>query len=416
VIESLSDEFNSQTLDESIWQIDHFDASWKNNEEQCYFPDRVSLTNGNFVIQSTINDIQDSTCANQPFLSGHIQSRNYFLHGTIEIRARLPSGDGLWPAIWLLGQPEERWPACGEIDIMEAKNQNPSIAAATLHYGVERGLSRNHHIAAVSGIALDDDFHVWKLIRTDNVVIFYFDNVEFGRITRDEVAANTYPNGMTIFDAPMKLILNVAVGGDYTGFSPGQIDSTTWEKSTMEVDYVRTWSGENYDSILSPQTIGDWGYPHCGAGYFDVQNQGVANDYCRWVGNCQCRGSCSFWSCALAGTDIEYTAPGVYNEFVFPGPFPKGQVVPKDVPTYLPPQEISDWGYPNCGAGYFDVQNQGVALDYCRWVGNCQCRGSCSFWSCALAGTDIEYTLPEVYNEFALPGPFPQGASVPKSN
>merc|ERR1719284_1460573 len=137
-----------------------------------------------------------------------------------------------------------------------------------------------------------------------------------------------------------------------------------------------------FAATLSPQPIGDWGYPNCGAGYFDVQNQGVANDYCRWVGNCQCRGSCSFWSCALAGTNIEYSAPGVYKEFAVPGPFPKGQVVP----SFLPPQKISDWGYPYCGAGYFDVQNQGVAYDYCRWVGNCQCRGSCSFWSCALAG------------------------------
>lgn len=130
---------------------------------------------------------------------------------------------------------------------MEAKNQNPSIAAATLHYGVERGLSRNHHIAAVSGIALDDDFHVWKLIRTDNVVIFYFDNVEFGRITRDEVAANTYPNGMTIFDAPMKLILNVAVGGDYTGFSAGQIDSTTWYSLVNKHKDIFVFEGKIYN-------------------------------------------------------------------------------------------------------------------------------------------------------------------------
>jgi len=157
--------------------------------------------------------------------------------------------------------------------------------------------------------------------------------------------------------------------------------------------------------------IVDFGYPNCGAGWFDVQGQGVANDYCRWVGNCGCRGSCSWWSCALAGTTNPYTLRDEYTEYQVSGPFSQGADVSSIIPAQ-PNSVIVDFGYPNCGAGWFDVQGQGVANDYCRWVGNCGCRGSCSWWSCALAGTTNPYTLRDEYNEYQVSGPFSKGASV----
>merc|ERR1712080_193542 len=106
------------------------------------------------------------------------------------------------------------------------------------------------------------------------------------------------------------------------------------------------------------QNIADLGYrPNCGAGWYDVQGQGVKNDYCRWVDNCGCRnsngGDCSFWSCALAGSNKPLSSKGQYTE---PGTKPRHQ-------------NIADLGYrPNCGAGWYDVQGQGVKNDYCRWV------------------------------------------------
>ena len=127
---------------------------------------------------------------------------------------------------------------------------------------------------------------------------------------------------------------------------------------------------------------------NCGEGWYDVQDQGVCNDYCRWVGNCGCRGTCSFWSCALAGTDVQYSPNGQYQE----GPTRLKTCV-------LPRQNIRDSGMANCGEGWYDVQDQGVCNDYCRWVGNCGCRGTCSFWSCALAGTDVQYSPKGQYQE-----------------
>ena len=69
-------------------------------------------------------------------------------------------------------------------------------------------------------------------------------------------------------------------------------------------------------SVHPRPIVTDKGYPNCGAGWYDVQGQGVCNDYCRWVGNCGCRGLCpvSYWSCALAGTNINKTPPGQYQE------------------------------------------------------------------------------------------------------
>jgi len=74
--------------------------------------------------------------------------------------------------------------------------------------------------------------------------------------------------------------------------------------------------------------IYDYGWMDCGEGWFDVQYQGVANDYCRWVGSCGCQGDCSWWSCALAGSNMQYTAAGEYNEHQFQGPYDQGEIVP----------------------------------------------------------------------------------------
>merc|ERR1711920_732300 len=128
--------------------------------------------------------------------------------------------------------------------------------------------------------------------------------------------------------------------------------------------------------------ITDKGYGNCLKGWYDVQNQGVANDYCRWVGNCGCRGECSWWSCALAGSNAQYTEKGLYQQ-----------------PTLNRQAAITDKGYGNCLKGWYDVQNQGVANDYCRWVGNCGCRGECSWWSCALAGSSGQYTEKGLYQQ-----------------
>jgi len=244
-ISELTDEFSGSSVDESKWNIMHFDASWKNNEKECYVPNNVKVENGNLVLTATERLFRDWTCGNQQYFSGSIESKTYFLHGTFEVRAKLPSGDGLWPAIWLLGDDNDiAWPACGEIDLMEVANKDPVGSKATLHYGPRYGGSINLDFGHTPKVPLKDDFHTWKIIRTANIIVMLFDGVEFGRKTRSEIMATNYPHSTTMFDAPMRVIFNVAVGGGFTGIGNRPPDMSTWDKATMEIDYIRTWDDE----------------------------------------------------------------------------------------------------------------------------------------------------------------------------
>jgi len=112
---------------------------------------------------------------------------------------------------------------------------------ATLYYGPPRGNSINLGFGRTSSIPLNSEFHTWKIERSSDLIVMYFDGEEFGRKTRQEILDTNYPNAAKMFDAPMRLILNVAVGGGFTGISNRPPNMDTWDKPVMEVDYVRTW-------------------------------------------------------------------------------------------------------------------------------------------------------------------------------
>jgi len=113
--------------------------------------------------------------------------------------------------------------------------------------------------------------------------------------------------------------------------------------------------------VLARQTIRDNGYPNCGEGWFDVQNQGVCNDYCRWVGNCGCRGKCSWWSCALAGSKKAYTDKGDYQE---PEPGTKKcQKIEPSTPDYVDYNSDSNWTPWNP----FDQDHSGIDRGRNQW-------------------------------------------------
>jgi len=255
VVGTMSDEFSGSVLDESVWEIQHWDASWKNNEKQCYVPSNLKMESGNLVLEATERTYYDSKCNAQQYFSGSVETRGYWLHGTIEVRAKIPSGQGLWPAIWLLGDNSKvAWPACGEIDLMEVAGEDPMGAKATLHYGPRYGGSINLHFGNTPVVPLKEDFHVWRIDRSSNSMTMYFDGVEIGHKTRAEILATSYPNAETMFDEPMRVILNIAVGGDFTGIGNAPPDVSTWDKPSMEIDYVRVWSTTDVDTQAKPTT------------------------------------------------------------------------------------------------------------------------------------------------------------------
>jgi len=322
-IRGLTDEFSGSSVDESKWDIMHFDASWKNNEKECYVPNNVKVENGNLILTATERSFQDSRCGNQQYFSGSIESKTYFLHGSIEVRAKLPSGDGLWPAIWLLGNDKEiTWPACGEIDLMEVANKDPVGSKATLHYGPRSGNSINLHFGNTPNVPLKDDFHTWKIIRTSDVIVMLFDGVEFGRKTRSEILATNYPHATTMFDAEMRVIFNVAVGGGFTGIGNRAPDMSTWDKATMEIDYIRTWGDDQTAAPTDCMLTVACGFDTCASCVDRVEwlmaNQGktrdqaeqeVANEFpdeCDCGSDCMSKLACDGSSCYTCGARIEW--------------------------------------------------------------------------------------------------------------
>jgi beta-glucanase (GH16 family) len=155
--------------------------------------------------------------------------------GRIEARMQMPTGQGLWPAFWLLGSNFSSigWPACGEIDIMEYRGQQPNVVSGSLHGpGYSGGDALTGSYTAPQG-RFDDGFHVFAIEWDTTSIAWLVDGSVYQRFTREDVP----PNTQWVFDGSFFIILNVAVGGNYVG-PPNAVTSFP---QTMTVDYVRAY-------------------------------------------------------------------------------------------------------------------------------------------------------------------------------
>lgn len=227
----LEDHFDGNQLNMSIWNYELGDGcpdlcGWGNNERQFYTQENVALKNGNLVLTAAFDGEQ--------YTSGKISTKNKieFQYGTIEVRAKLAIGEGVWPAIWMLGSniAEVGWPKSGEIDIMEYVGKNPHEIHSTLHTYDSYGESKNTKITTITSI--EDGFHLYKAHWTKDFIKFYIDDVltyTFSPELKDE---NTWP-----FDQPFYLILNLAVGGNFGG---PEVDNKIFPQEFV-IDYVKVY-------------------------------------------------------------------------------------------------------------------------------------------------------------------------------
>ncbi len=240
-----SDEFDGARLDPASWFFETGDGSqysipgWGNDELQWYLPDSANIENGNLRITA-----RRQRQGNFQYTSARINTRDRFAfrYGRIEARIRLPGGQGIWPAFWLLPQDNAYggWAASGEIDIMEAVNLGGAGGNAvhgTIHYGgawPDNRSSGDRHVAESS---VTEEFHVYALEWDEREMRWYVDDTLYA--TRNDwfTSAAAFP---APFDRPFYIVLNVAVGGRF----PGSPDSTTDFPVAMEVDYVRVYSSE----------------------------------------------------------------------------------------------------------------------------------------------------------------------------
>jgi len=235
-----SDEFDGSGLDETRWSAQIGDGcdiglcGWGNNELQWYQDDNVEVSGGLLTITA-----RRESAGNREFTSARIRTldKGDWRYGRFEIRARLPEGQGMWPAIWML--PTENayggWAASGEIDIMELVGHEPAVVHGTLHYGGEwpANTFTGDSYQLASG-TFADDFHTFAMEWEEGEIRWYVDGVHYQTQTQWNSSNGAYP---APFDEEFHLILNIAVGGNW----PGPPDLTTVFPQTMDVDWVRVY-------------------------------------------------------------------------------------------------------------------------------------------------------------------------------
>jgi beta-glucanase (GH16 family) len=228
-----------------------FDGGWGNNELQ-YYTSRTQNAyldgNGNLVIKAIKENFTGPDNVTRNYTSARLVTRGKFetTYGRIEARIKLPYGQGIWPAFWMLGtdidKPGVGWPQCGEIDIMEHIGREPFTTYGTLHgpgYAGSDGLSASYHLP--NGQRFSEDFHVFAVEWSPRLIQFFVDGISY----KARTPADLPPGSNWVFDYDFYLLLNLAVGGNW----PGYPDVTTIFPQLMLVDYVRVYSDVRKNTI-----------------------------------------------------------------------------------------------------------------------------------------------------------------------
>lgn len=275
-----NDEFDGNSIDRTKW--DHEVDCWGggNNERQCYTNRATNsyVSNGNLYLtakRERYTGSQNGCTATQgctntmDYTSARLRTRNSptgsWKYGRFEIRAKLPKGDFLWPAIWML--PTDwvygNWAASGEIDIMEARGQETRVTSSALHYG---GVWPNNRYITTGkktyNFDFSQDFHVFSLEWEEQEIRIYVDDtlqwtVDLNRNWYAGVGPNPYTKNGQPWDQRMHLIMNVAVGGGFFGPEYGQMTSNsanTWTSPSLVVDYVRVYTRDTNVVTTGPNS------------------------------------------------------------------------------------------------------------------------------------------------------------------
>ncbi len=228
-----SDEFDGETIDSDNWTYDIGGSGWGNGEAQYYTdrPENARIEEGQLVIEA-----REEPYIGKLFTSARLKTEGLqtWTYGRIEARIQIPTGQGIWPAFWMLGEDitTKGWPGCGEIDVMENIGSEPQRVHGTVHGpGYSGGSGVGNSYRHPEGAAFADDFHVYAIEWEPEEIRWYVDDAHYGTVTAEDVP------GEWVYDHPFFIILNVAVGGRW----PGYPDDTTEFPQQMRVDYVRVY-------------------------------------------------------------------------------------------------------------------------------------------------------------------------------
>jgi len=232
-----ADEFTGSVLSDN-WTFELGDGcpeicGWGNDELEYYKKENTTLANGKLVITAKKENAGSRNYTSSRLIT---KGKKFFTYGRVDIRAILPKGQGLWPALWMLGEniSEVSWPKCGEIDIMEMIGGSNEDRDRTVHGTVHWDNGGNYANYGGStklnfGI-FNDEFHVFSIVWDRQKIIWLLDGVQYHVI-------DITPGGLEEFHKPFFFIFNVAVGGRW----PGSPDGTTIFPQQMTVDYIRVF-------------------------------------------------------------------------------------------------------------------------------------------------------------------------------
>jgi len=254
-----SDEFSNSSIDTTNWVFEIGNGGWGNNELEYYTGHLTNATicNGNLLIIAKQESYGGSNYTSARMITKNLHSWTY---GKIEARIKLPMGQGIWPAFWMLGQNIDTvsWPQCGEIDIMEHIN-NGINTYGTMHWD-----NNGHAMYGGDTLCNVTQYHVYSIEWDQNAIKWFLDGSKFWE--------GNIANGMNSteeFHRPFYIILNLAVGGNW----PGNPDGTTSFPDTMCIDYVRVYQNvSGTKNVLNMNNIMNI-YPNSATDNITIESQ-----------------------------------------------------------------------------------------------------------------------------------------------
>ncbi|WP_338590506.1 glycoside hydrolase family 16 protein [Shewanella khirikhana] len=304
-----SDEFDGNSLDQSKWSYQLGDGcdiglcGWGNNEREYYKEANVTVSGGLLTLTAKKERTKGSA-----YSSGRIRSifKGDFKYGRVEARMKLPAGQGLWPAFWMLPTEETYggWAASGEIDIMEAVNLGGTGANevhGTLHFGAPWPDNQYVGQGHSPSTSVTENFHTYRVDWEPDEIRWYVDDVLYQTQTQWSSTGGDYP---APFNKDFYILLNLAVGGHW----PGDPDSTTPFPSSIQVDWVRVWQDPAISGGggVDPEPVAS-----------QTQVSGISTDYRRMKGSYAAQVTVSVGNelgGAVAGALESGSLSGSYNE------------------------------------------------------------------------------------------------------
>ncbi len=230
-----SDEFEGSTINEDNWSFVIWDAGRVNNEWQQYVdsPENHKIENGNLYITAKKTGENQSGGYTSTRLTS--KTKQEFKYARVEFRAKMPSGRGTWPALWMLGSNHDEvgWPDCGEIDVLEYVGYQPDRVHNNIHTRDDFGVTNNGSNNLLN--TAEEEFHIYGMTWTNTKIEFYLDDPAnvVNSYSPSNATSQNWPFAQNFY-----FIMNFAVGGVWGGLQG--VDETIWPQ-TMIIDYVRVY-------------------------------------------------------------------------------------------------------------------------------------------------------------------------------